>query len=48
MDYRSSSLRLRTTLLLGTAFLAGVAIGPMSGLIASDFVRDLGVSAAFA
>ena len=48
MDYRSSSLRLRTTLLLGTAFLAGVAIGPVYGLIASDFVRALGVSAAFA
>ena len=46
MDYRAR--RLRTTLLLGTAFLAGVAIGPASGLIASHFVRDLGISAAFA
>ena len=33
MDYRSR--RLRTALLLGTAFLAGVAIGPASGLIAA-------------
>ena len=30
MDYRAR--RLRTTLLLGTAFLAGLAIGPVSGL----------------
>ena len=46
MDYRRR--RLRTTLLLGTAFLAGVAIGPASGLIASHFVLDLGINAAFA
>ncbi|HEX4173411.1 MAG TPA: S41 family peptidase [Acetobacteraceae bacterium] len=39
MDYRSS--RLRTGLLLGTAFVAGVAIGPASGLIG----RHLGFSA---
>src|SRR5271166_1207413 len=37
---------LRSSLLLGTAFLAGVAIGPVSGLITRHF--DLGVSAAFA
>jgi carboxyl-terminal processing protease len=37
---------LRTTLLLGTAFLAGVAIGPASRLIARHF--GLGVNAAFA
>jgi len=43
-DYRLT--RLRTTLLLGTAFLAGVAIGPVSGLITRHF--DLGVNAAFA
>ena len=40
--------RPRTTLLLGTAFLAGVAIGPASSLIASHFVLDLGINAAFA
>ena len=44
MDYRMRGLR--TTLLLGAAFLAGVAIGPASGLIARYF--DLGVNAAFA
>ena len=42
MAYRLTYLR--TTLLLGTAFLAGVAIGPASGLIASH----LGVSKALA
>jgi carboxyl-terminal processing protease len=46
MDYRAR--RLRSTLLLGTAFLAGVAIGPATGLIASRFVPDLSVSAALA
>ncbi len=39
MDYRSR--RLRTGLLLGTAFVAGVAIGPASGLIG----RHLGFTA---
>ncbi len=48
MDYRGRSLRLRTTLLLGTTFLAGVAIGPVAGLIARHFMLDLGVGAAFA
>jgi carboxyl-terminal processing protease len=37
---------LRTTLLLGAAFLAGVAIGPTSSLMTRHF--DLGVNAAFA
>ena len=46
MDNRPK--RLRTTLLLGTAFIAGVAIGPASDLIASHFVRGLGINAAFA
>ena len=46
MDYRAS--KLRTTLLLGTAFLAGVAIGPASGLFASHLVRGLAINAAFA
>ena len=45
-DYRLTCLR--TTLLLGTAFLAGVAIGPVSGLIARHFGLALGVNAAFA
>jgi carboxyl-terminal processing protease len=35
MDFRSR--RLRTGLLLGTAFVAGVAIGPASGLIGRHF-----------
>jgi hypothetical protein len=35
-------------LLLGTAFLAGVAVGPASTLIGRQFERDLGVDAAFA
>jgi carboxyl-terminal processing protease len=39
---------LRTTLLFGAAFLAGAAISPMFGLIASYFERALGVTAAFA
>ena len=43
MDYRSR--RLRTGLLLGTAFLAGVAIGPASGLISRHLGYDLGLSA---
>jgi carboxyl-terminal processing protease len=46
MNDRMSGLR--TTLLLGTAFLAGVAIGPASGLIAMHFGLTLGVNAAFA
>ena len=46
MDYRLK--RLRTTLLLGTAFLAGAAIGPASNLIASQFAHGLGINAAFA
>src|ERR1700733_282727 len=40
--------KLRTILLLGFAFFAGMAIGPVSSLIASHFVLDLGISAAFA
>jgi hypothetical protein len=35
MDHRAS--KLRTTLVLGTAFLAGVTIGPASSLIAKEF-----------
>lgn len=46
MDCRGR--RLRTVLLLGFAFLAGVAIGPASGLIEGHFAPDLGVSVAFA
>ena len=46
MDYRAR--RLRTTLLLGTALLAGMAIGPVSGLIASYFVSGLAINAALA
>jgi carboxyl-terminal processing protease len=46
MDHRAS--KLRTTLLLGTAFLAGVTIGPASGLIVRHFVGSLGVNAALA
>ena len=46
MNYRPKSLR--TTLLLGTAFLAGVAIGPASDLIAKHLVRGLGINAAYA
>ena len=43
MDYRSR--RLRTGLLLGTAFVAGVAIGPASGLISRHLGYDLGLVA---
>jgi carboxyl-terminal processing protease len=43
MDFRSR--RLRTGLLLGTAFVAGVAIGPASGLISRHLGYDLGFSA---
>jgi carboxyl-terminal processing protease len=39
---------LRYASLLGTAFLAGVAVGPASTLICRQFERDLGVDAAFA
>jgi hypothetical protein len=46
MDYRAR--RLRTTMLLGTAFLAGVAIGPASGLFASHLARGLAINSAFA
>ena len=46
MNYRAR--RLRTTLLLSTAFLAGVAIGPASGLFASHLVRGLAINSAFA
>jgi carboxyl-terminal processing protease len=38
----------RTTLLLGTAFLAGLTIGPASGLIARHIGLVSGVNAAFA
>jgi carboxyl-terminal processing protease len=46
MDYRGR--KLRNTLLLGTAFLAGVAVGPATGLIASRFALNLGINAALA
>jgi hypothetical protein len=46
MDYRGR--RLPTALLLGTAFLTGVAIGPASGLIARQFAANLGINAALA
>jgi carboxyl-terminal processing protease len=46
MDHRAS--KLRTTLVLGTAFLAGVTIAPASGLIARHFLGNLGISTAFA
>src|SRR5690348_17734051 len=46
MDYRSRGFR--TGLLLGTAFLAGVAIGPASGLIAHTFGYHFGITAAAA
>ena len=39
---------LRFALLLGTAFLAGVAVGPASTLIGGQFERDPRVDAAFA
>jgi hypothetical protein len=40
--------RLRTALLFGAAFLAGVTVGPASTLIGRQFERDLGVDTAFA
>ena len=43
MDFRSR--RLRTGLLLGTAFVAGVAIGPASGLISRHLGYDFGFAA---
>src|ERR1700733_8061897 len=46
MDFRSH--RLRTGLLLGTVFVAGVAIGPASGLIARHFGYDFGINSALA
>jgi carboxyl-terminal processing protease len=46
MDHRSR--RFRTGLLLGTAFIAGVAIGPAAGLLSRHLGFDLGVTAAFA
>ena len=46
MDNRQTSLH--TILLLGTAFLAGVAVGPASDLIAGHFVHALGINTAFA
>ena len=46
MDYRLRSLR--TTLLLSTAFLTGVAIGPLSDLIARHCGFAFGVNPAFA
>ncbi|HTI84687.1 MAG TPA: S41 family peptidase [Acetobacteraceae bacterium] len=46
MDYRSRGIR--TGLLLGTAFVAGVAIGPASGLIAEKFGYRFGIPMALA
>lgn len=46
MDYRSRGLR--TGLLLGTAFVAGIAFGPASGLIAREFGYHFNISAAAA
>jgi carboxyl-terminal processing protease len=46
MDYRSR--RFRTGLLLGTAFLAGLAIGPASGLVANQLGYRFGIPSAFA
>jgi carboxyl-terminal processing protease len=46
MDYRSRGFR--TGLLLGTVFLAGVAIGPASGLIARQLGYHFGITSAFA
>jgi len=43
MDYRPR--RLRTSLLLGTAFLAGIAMGPASGLISRHLGFNFGLSA---
>jgi carboxyl-terminal processing protease len=46
MDYRSRGFR--TGLLLGAAFLAGVAIGPGSDLIAQKLGYHFGITSAFA
>jgi hypothetical protein len=46
MDFRSR--RFRTGLLLGTAFVAGVAIGPAAGLIGRHLGFDLGITSALA
>jgi carboxyl-terminal processing protease len=46
MDFRSR--RFRTGLLLGTAFMAGIAIGPGSGLIARHLGYDFGITSALA
>ena len=46
MDYRSR--RFRTGLLLGTAFMAGIAIGPASGVIAHHLGYRFGITSAFA
>ena len=46
MDFRSR--RFRTGLLLGTAFVAGVAIGPAAGLFGRHLGFDIGVNAALA
>ena len=46
MDFRSR--RFRTGLLLGTAFMAGIAIGPGSNLIARHLGYDFGITSAFA
>ena len=46
MDNRQTCLH--TIVLLGTAFLAGVAVGPASDLIAGHFVHAPGMNAAFA
>ena len=46
MDYRSR--RLRSGLLLGTAFVAGVVIGPASGLISRHFGYAIGFAASAA
>jgi carboxyl-terminal processing protease len=43
MDFRSR--RLRTSLLIGTAFVAGVAIGPASGLISQYLGHGFGFAA---
>jgi carboxyl-terminal processing protease len=46
MDVRSR--RFRTGLLLGTAFLAGIAIGPAAGLLGRYTGYDFGIAAALA
>ena len=46
MDYRPR--RLRTSLLLGTAFVAGVMIGPVSGILGHQFGLGNAIAAAFA